>query len=171
MAGEKYQIVALLNSTVAAAQAAIAAYGLPAETRAYGDPNDLADDKDIQLVVNITRADNHHRTILPSLAAGKDAFVEWPLASNIEQIRELSAIARSGRVRTMVGFQGRLAPVFQKVKQALLSGAIGKVVSSEVKASGISLNQEALPVRFKYFTERVIGANAYTIGFAHCELS
>ena len=73
---EKYLIVALCNSSVEAASKAIAAFGLPSETRAYGNPDDLAGDEDVDLVVCNTRVDRHYETILPSLAAGKSVFCE-----------------------------------------------------------------------------------------------
>jgi predicted dehydrogenase len=40
----KYIIIALCNSSVAAARSAIEAYKLPASTKAYGNPEDLAND-------------------------------------------------------------------------------------------------------------------------------
>jgi predicted dehydrogenase len=38
-ASPDYEIVALLNSSVESAKTAIERYNLPAETKAYGDPN------------------------------------------------------------------------------------------------------------------------------------
>ena len=43
----KYVITALCNSSVSAAQAAIEAYNLPASTKAYGSPEDLANDQEV----------------------------------------------------------------------------------------------------------------------------
>ncbi|MBO1765171.1 Gfo/Idh/MocA family oxidoreductase, partial [Escherichia coli] len=85
----KITIAALLNSSVDAAKSAIRDYKLPAETKAYGSPEDLAADPDIDLVICNTRVDKHYETILPSVKAGKDVFVEWPIAANLDQIREL----------------------------------------------------------------------------------
>ncbi len=45
--GGKYVIVALCNSSVTAAQSAIEAYKLPANTKAYGNPQDLAEDSEV----------------------------------------------------------------------------------------------------------------------------
>jgi predicted dehydrogenase len=167
---ERYKIVALLNSTVDSAQKAINYYGLPAETRAYGDAAALAADPEVELVVCSTRVDKHYDTILPSLHAGKAAFVEWPLAGNIDDVRELARIAAEKKVRTVVGVQGRVARIFLKVKEVADSGRIGRVLSSEVIASGGSNSRDTLPVGLKYFTDRSIGGNTFTIGFGHCEI-
>ena len=43
----KYEIRALCNSSVASAQAAIDTYKLPPSTKAYGNPQDLANDPDV----------------------------------------------------------------------------------------------------------------------------
>ena len=43
----KYSIVALCNSSVESAKAAIQAHGLPSGTKAYGSPEDLAADPDV----------------------------------------------------------------------------------------------------------------------------
>lgn len=164
----KYQIVALCNSSVDAAKKAIAQYKLPTETRAFGNPADIAADPDVQLVVCVTRVDKHYETIKPSIIAGKDVFVEWPLAHNIESIRELTALAKEKNVRTMVGLQGRVAPPYLKIQEILESGKLGKVLSSELKAYGGTISRDTIPAGLTYFTERKVGGNPYTIGFAHC---
>ena len=44
----KYEIKALCNSSVDAARAAVNAYKLPSSTKAYGDPQALANDPDVR---------------------------------------------------------------------------------------------------------------------------
>lgn len=165
----QYQIVALCNTSPEAAQNAIRAYGLSPNTRAYGDPQAVADDPDIDLVVCCTRVDVHHRTILPSVKAGKNVFVEWPLAHDIDHVRELAAAARASGSQTMVGLQGRVAPVVQKLRELLEQDRIGKVLSSEIRGAGGSVDRELLSSGLSYFTRRAVGGNVFTIGFGHCK--
>jgi predicted dehydrogenase len=47
----KYAIAALCNSSVASAKSAIEVYGLPQSTRAYGNPQDLANDEEVRFVI------------------------------------------------------------------------------------------------------------------------
>lgn len=105
----RFEVVALLNSSTAAAQRAAATYGLPA-ARAYGTPEELAADPDVQLVVVCTRVDNHAPAVLPAIRAGKDVLVEWPLADTLENARELARFAREAGVRAVVGLQVRVWP-------------------------------------------------------------
>ncbi|SPO01774.1 related to transcription co-repressor GAL80 [Cephalotrichum gorgonifer] len=164
---QKYNIIALLNSSVSSAREAIAHYNLPASTRAYGNPHDLAADPDVRLVVCATRVDKHDATTRPSIQAGKDVIIEWPLAENAGIARELASLAAEKKVRAAVGLQGRVAPIYKKVAEILDSGRIGKVVSSEVRASGGSIDARVLPVGLKYFAQKEVGGNIITIGFGH----
>jgi predicted dehydrogenase len=163
----KYQIVALLNSSIDAARAAVAAYNLPAETRVYGDPAALAADAEVDLVVCNTRVDSHYETVLPSVKAGKDVYVEWPLAQDVKHARELAEAARVAGGKTVVGLQGGLAAPTLKLKELLEEGRIGKVLSSEVRVFGGLYDRESIPEGLAYFTERAVGGNIFTIGFAH----
>ena len=43
----KYNLVAVCNSTVASARSAIEKFDLPRTTRAYGNPQDLANDEEV----------------------------------------------------------------------------------------------------------------------------
>ncbi|KAF5253596.1 hypothetical protein FANTH_1523 [Fusarium anthophilum] len=123
----KYQIVALQNSSLQAAKNAIAHYNLPPKTKAYGTPEDLAADKDVELVVVATRVDVHYSSALPSLKSGKDLYVEWPLAQDVTHARELVDAAREKGVKTIVGLQGRYAPPIKKLREIIKGGRIGKV--------------------------------------------
>ncbi|KAI1660854.1 NAD(P)-binding protein [Daldinia decipiens] len=164
---KKFQIVALCNSSVDAAKNAIDTFKLPPETRAYGDPDSLAADPDVQLVVCATRVDKHYETILPSVRQGKDTYVEWPLAQNASLASHLAALARQKGGKTVVGLQGWHAPAVMKIRELIGSGRIGKVLSSEVRAAGGSVDRLSLPTGLEYFTDRKVGGNPFTIGFGH----
>lgn len=165
----KFQIVALLNSSVSAAQSAIKTYNLPPDTKAYGSPDDLAADPDVDFVICNTRVDKHYETVLPSVRAGKDVYIEWPVASNERHIKHLVDEAERSGSTALVGLQGRWAAPVRKVRQILGAGVIGKVLSVDVKAFGGTKDREVLPLGLKYFAERDVGGNPVTIGFGHGE--
>ncbi|TVY48649.1 Galactose/lactose metabolism regulatory protein [Lachnellula occidentalis] len=126
-----YEIVAICNSTVESSQASIKAYGLPSSVKAYSNPEDIANDKDIDLVVCSVRVDRHLATISPSLKAGKDVLVEWPLGKNLAEAEELLKLKNEGGVKNaVVDLQARQAPIVKKVKELVDSGKIGKVFST-----------------------------------------
>ncbi|KAF4983546.1 hypothetical protein FZEAL_1081 [Fusarium zealandicum] len=163
----RYQIVALCNSSVDAARRSIEYYQLSPKTKAYGDPESLAADTEIDLVVVCTRVDVHHATALPSIKAGKTVFVEWPLAQDDEHARDLTAHAKKSGSKTIVGLQGRLAPPIAKIRSLVKEGRIGKVLSSELHAAGGTNSRDTIPSSLQFFTQRAIGGNIYTIGLGH----
>ncbi|PYH87354.1 NAD(P)-binding protein [Aspergillus ellipticus CBS 707.79] len=167
-ARDLFEITALCNSSVAAAESAIRTYQLdPATVRAYGSPDDLAADPAVDLVICNTRVDKHYETVLPSIRAGKTVYIEWPIASSVAQVEELLAVARESGSTVAVGLQGRFAPLVQTVREVLQSGRIGRLLSTEVRAFGGTKDREILPVGLKYFADRSVGGNPITIGFGH----
>ncbi|KAI1749102.1 oxidoreductase family protein [Xylaria castorea] len=160
-----YELVALLNSSVAAAEAARKHFNLPPTVRAYGHPEDLAADGDVDLVVCNTRVDTHVLTTAPSLAAGKAVFIEWPLAENYD-----AAVALTGGQRvdhSIIGLQGRVSPIALQLKEVLRSGRIGRVLSSDVRAFGNLGRRDSVAESVAYFADRQVGGNHITIAYAH----
>lgn len=168
-----FNLTGLSNSSVAAAKSAIKTYNLRPSTKAYGTPEDLANDPDIDLVICNTRVDKHFETVLPSIRAGKRVYLEWPIASNLKQVNALTDAARvaaaagNGKGRVAVGLQGRFAPPVVKLREILREGRLGRLVSSEVRAFGGTKDREMLSEGLKYFLDRDVGGNVVTIGLGH----
>lgn len=161
-----YEIVALLNSSAESARAAVQKYHLPDKTRTYGDPADLANDPDVDLVVCSVRVDRHFQTVKPSLIAGKTVFVEWPLDRNAQVAREMTALAAKHQAKTIVGLQSGMAPILRKVREVLKSDAIGRVVSSWfVGSAGNDLDRGSRVMR--YFLDREVGGSMMSIHVGH----
>lgn len=168
---ERYEIVALCNSSIKAAQLAIQRYGLSPETKTYGSSEALAADDNVELVVCCTRVDRHHDSIMPSVRAGKSIYLEWPIAHDMHHTQEIVFAARERQSHTVVGLQGRYAPVIQELRQLVEQGRIGKVLSSELTAIGAADQPGVLPPTLKYFTEKALGGNLFTIFFGHCKMN
>ncbi|OTA68077.1 NAD(P)-binding protein [Hypoxylon sp. EC38] len=160
-----YEIVALLNSSIHAAEAARVYYALPSEVKTFGDPNALASDPDVDLVVCCTRVDTHGLTTGPSLRAGKAVYIEWPL---VEDYKAAIALAEKKRLdNSIIGLQGRISPIVLKLKEVLKSGRIGKVLSSDVRTYGNLQPRDSLPEGLSYFADRKVGGNSITIAYGH----
>lgn len=69
-----------------------------------------------------------HASCAESVAeAGKDIFVEKPLASNVTKGKEIVSAARRNGVKLMVGYDMRFAPRFRSLKQNIQNGILGDV--------------------------------------------
>jgi len=128
---------------------------------------DLAKDPDVDLVVCATSVDKHFITISPSLRAGKNVYVEWPLGKSSTEAKELLRLKNIGGVKNaMVGLQGRQAPIIKKLKELVNGGTIGKVLSSTFVGQG-GTSGEYIKQGMEYFATRSVGGNLVTIQFAH----
>jgi predicted dehydrogenase len=167
----KFAIKALLNSSVEAAKSAVEHYKLPADTKTYGSPEDLAADSDIDLVICNTRVDKHYEVIIPSIRAGKDVFVEWPIAGKKEHVEEIVRAAQQSGSRVAVGLQRRWNPIVSKVRELVKDGKLGKLLNAEVRQFGGTNDREILPASLKYFAQQEIGGNVITIAVGHGEFA
>jgi predicted dehydrogenase len=164
---DKYEVVALCNSSVDSAKKSIAQYKLPESTKAYGSPEDIAQDPDVDLVVNVTDVKRHYELILPSVKAGKNVYTELPLARNIDQCRELAQLAKEKKIKTMFGMQGQSHPVLNHVKKIIADGKIGKVLSTTIIGFAGPFGGAPLPTGFKGLLDIDNGASIVQVWFLH----
>lgn len=166
VASPHYEIRALCNTTVKSAKSSIDFHKLPSGVKAYGSPQELADDPELDLIICSVVVTKHYDLIKPALLAGKDVFVEWPLAATTAQSEELVAIAQEKNLKTFLGCQARADPLVVKVKELVASGRIGNVLSSIATGSFVGL-PSPWPVDAKYYVDIDSGGNVLTIHYGH----
>ncbi len=87
----------------------------------------VLDDRDVDVIVNATPDHWHALGSIMACQAGKDVYVEKPMAHNIREGRKMVEAARKyGRV-IQVGMQSRSAPYTKKAKEYVQSGKLGDV--------------------------------------------
>ena len=93
----------------------------------------VVDDPDVALngtapaVVVSTPAETHYGLVRRALLAGKDVFVEKPLALRAEEGAELVRLAEAGGRILMVGHVLEYHPGILRLRELVASGALGKV--------------------------------------------
>jgi predicted dehydrogenase len=93
--------------------------------KTYVDYKELLADKSIDAVIIATPEHLHHRMLLDALAAGKNVYVEKPLAHTVEEAQEImKAVAKSKSV-VQVGTQNRSNSLYQMAKTMIGQGLIG----------------------------------------------
>lgn len=81
------------------------------------DYKEILKDPEVDLVLITTRHNLHASMVVETLKAGKNVFVEKPLALNNEELTQIIEVQqRSGKTIT-VGFNRRFSPHIQKIKQ------------------------------------------------------
>lgn len=81
----------------------------------------------ITAVVVATPAVTHYEIAKQSLLAGKDVFVEKPLAITVKQGEELVKLAENTNKILMVGHILQYHPAIIKLKELISSGELGKI--------------------------------------------
>lgn len=80
-------------------------------------------------VINGTMDHIHIETTIPLLKAGYDVLLEKPFAVNEDEARELVKVAEECGRKVMVCFVLRYAPFYRKIKELILAGEIGEIIS------------------------------------------
>lgn len=78
---------------------------------------DIFDDADTNLVFITTRHDTHSTLVEDALKAGKNVFVEKPLAITEEQLSSLEECVKNSSGKVMVGFNRRFSPHAKLIKE------------------------------------------------------
>ena len=110
-------------------QAGLKEAGTPSGSAAqqYRDYRKLLDDKSLEAVIVATPDHWHARMVIDAVEAGKDVYVEKPLAHRIEEgFQIIEAVERTRRI-VQVGMQRRSAELFLEGKKIMESGQPGEI--------------------------------------------
>jgi len=130
----KFTIVAACD-TIAARRDALAA-----ETGAasYRKIEDLIADPAVELVDIASRTMDHVPHALAALAAGKDVFLEKPIAPTLAAARKLPRAAARSKGNLYIRHNRRFESEYQHVLEIIASGVLGKVFEVQLRRGGYS---------------------------------
>lgn len=88
--------------------------------------------KDVDAVIIATADFQHAQHAIQAVNAGRDAYVEKPMAHTMEDAREIRAAVRSTGKIVQIGTQRRSAANYHRAYDFIRSGAFGDIVSVEM---------------------------------------
>jgi len=94
---------------------------------AYADYRKLLEDKSIPVVVVATPDHWHAQMVIDAVHAGKDVYVEKPLAHTIAEGDRIIAAVRETKRIVQVGMQRRSSELFQEAHQQMKGGDLGDI--------------------------------------------
>jgi predicted dehydrogenase len=97
--------------------------------RLYTDYHEMLADPELEAVSIVTMWDQHTAPTLAALRAGKHVFLEKPMASTLEDCRQIVKATKAATSFFMVGHICRFNPRYAAAKQAIAEGRIGRIVS------------------------------------------
>ncbi|MFT5251504.1 MAG: putative dehydrogenase/threonine dehydrogenase-like Zn-dependent dehydrogenase [Flavobacteriales bacterium] len=105
--------------------------------KASSEAQDVITNKEINTVFIATPHNSHASYTMEALKAGKNVFVEKPLAMNYDELEEVRKVYSEGKGKLMVGFNRRFSPVAEKIKAEFENNGEPKVINIRVNAGFI----------------------------------
>lgn len=127
---EGSSVVAVMSRTEERARTYAIKHGVP---RWYTDAQELINDPEVNAVYVATPPSSHATYAIMAMKAGKPVYVEKPLASSYEDCARVNRVSEETGMPCFVAYYRRYLPYFQKVKDIVNSGQIGKMVNVNVR--------------------------------------
>ncbi len=112
-----------------------------AKPRIEGDYRKIIASPDVDVIIIATPDHWHAKICVDACEAGKDVYVEKPIATSVREARLMVDAARKHDRVVQVGIQQRSGCHFQRAVELVKSGAIGKVVYAEAWNHGHTANR------------------------------
>ena len=125
-------LVALADADEGAAQKAARRFGVPA----YVDHRQLLDAVKPHAVVVAVPTALHREVVLDAISRGVHVLVEKPIASTVEEGRELMLSAQEAGVLLAVGHIERYNPAIVELHRRLRAGELGRVFKMHARRLG-----------------------------------
>lgn len=119
-----YQIVAVADIVIEKAKARAEEFGIPK----YGLPDMIYEDKDIDLIVNLTVPNAHEEVNIKALESGKHVYSEKPLATSREGIKRIMETAKRCGKRVGCAPDTFMSAPMQTAKKVLEEDWIGNPI-------------------------------------------
>ena len=164
---EGSSVVAVMSRSKEKAQSYAERYGIP---RWYTDALSLVNDPEVNAVYIATPPSSHATYAIMAMKAGKPVYVEKPLAASYMDCQRVMRVSAETGVPCFVAYYRRNLPYFNKVRELLSQGAIGKVINVQVRFSvpprDLDYNSTNLPWR----VQRDIAGGGYFYDLAPHQL-
>lgn len=145
---EHSEVVAVMSRNGKKAQAYASLMGIP---RWYDDAIDLVEDPEVNAVYIATPPSSHATYAIMAMKAGKDVYIEKPMAVTYEECTRINRIAQETDTQCFVAYYRRYLPYFQKVKELATDGTIGNVINVQIRFAQppreLDYNRDNLPWR------------------------
>jgi predicted dehydrogenase len=136
---DDFEILGVANTTLKSAEAAAAAFGLP---RPFESAVALAASPDIDVVIITVKVSHHREVVSAALQNRKSVYCEWPLATDLTEAIALAKLANDNKVLAVIGTQAVASPEVRFVREKLLDGYVGEVLSSTYIGAGFVWGDE-----------------------------
>ena len=121
------EVVAVCDLFAEKAKEAAKEYQIP---KVYETMEEMLADEEIEIILNLTRPNEHYRTTKAALSAGKHVYSEKPLAASYEEGVELTELAREKGLLLGGAPDTFLGAGIQTCRKLIDDGFIGDVIGT-----------------------------------------
>lgn len=161
---DDFRITGLTASTKAKADAAAELNGV---AFASDDPAALAAHPDVDLITVAVKVTTHKELVAHAIRAGKPVYCEWPLGRSLAEAEEMADAAAAANIPAFVGLQARSAPAVRYLRDLVMEGFVGDVISTSVLGCGGFPWGGSAITGIAYVLDQNSGGTMLTIPFGH----
>ena len=125
-------IVAVMSRNAEKARSYADRHNVP---RWYTDPQALIDDPEVNAVYIATPPSSHATYAIMAMHSGKPVYVEKPLAASYDDCARINHVSQVTGIPCFVAYYRRYLPYFEKIREMLTIGQIGKPVNVQIRFS------------------------------------
>ena len=152
---EKMKVVGIVDPDPVRRELMRERYSVPVEN-CFDDVSEFVKrEKFADAVINGTMDHLHVSTSIPVLEKGYDLLLEKPFAVNEEEMNRLVEVARKHKNKVVIGHVLRYTDFYQAIKQHVLNGDLGKIISIETCEHVSYHHMAASYVRGKWSSEKL----------------
>ena len=129
-----FEIKAIVTRTGSNAKTIAVEYGAEYCTTDY---KEVLQDANINMIVIATRHNLHAPIIVEAANAGKDIFVEKPIAMSYEECKRVYDAVIEHKVNLTIGFNRRFAPLAQKTKRIVENRKNPLMITYRINSAGM----------------------------------
>ena len=118
------KLVAVMRRNLDKAKDFAQRHGVP---KYYGDATELINDPEVNAIYIATPPSSHESYLEMALKVGKPVYVEKPVTINSASLERMIGMEKRYNGKVSVAHYRRGLPLFNKIKQLVNNGAIGKV--------------------------------------------
>jgi len=118
------KLIAVMRRNLDKAKDFAQRHGVP---KYYAEAAELINDKEVNAIYIATPPSSHEFYLEMALKAGKPVYVEKPVTVNAASVQRMMEMEKNHDGKVSVAHYRRGLPLFNKIKQLVYDGAIGKV--------------------------------------------
>jgi predicted dehydrogenase len=129
---ESVDLVAVVDSHPAAREWAASSLGIP-ERSVFSTLDEALTAVDAESVLVVTPPETHHAVATAAMNAGKHVLLEKPLATTLDEARDLVAVAAAADRTLMVSQNYRFRPAAAAARRVIAEGILGPLTAVRVR--------------------------------------